>query len=94
MALVKDKIIGNIKYSGEVDAEGRPHGRGEYVVISKDEFEGDACDGMFVHGKRSGIARYRYKKSGTIYIAMWRDDKRNDVGYDIYPDGTALHASI
>ena len=82
MSTVKDKIIDDdSKYSGEVDAEGRPHGFGKQVW-------NDGCEslGLFEHGGLNGIAKCRWQ-DGYEQIEMWNGDKRTGLGRIVFSSG-------
>jgi hypothetical protein len=44
-------------YSGEVDAQGRPHGYGEWVTTEKHALQGSFYIGAFVDGYQEGIGK-------------------------------------
>jgi hypothetical protein len=61
----------NALYSGEVDAQGRPHGYGEHIITSNGQFEGQVSMGMFVHGELQGVGKVvgsRGQKSTGVFV--------------------------
>lgn len=55
----------NIKYFGEVDKDGFPHGEGVYFLGNSKEMHSGAI-GNFEHGKRQGI--FRTLNTGSTYV--------------------------
>jgi hypothetical protein len=73
-------------YTGYADENGLPHGHGEFVVTSKDEFEGDVLMGIFEHGTPQGICK-AVAKNGRESIGQWISGKLNGVVYHQDPGG-------
>jgi hypothetical protein len=65
-------------YTGTVNAEGAPHGRGSYVIV-EDDHKGDTYDGQFTHGLRHGVGKYT-DSDGGWYAGEWKADRREGFG--------------
>ena len=90
-SIVKDQVLGEIRYSGEVDAEGQPHGHGEHICL-RGAAEGNVYMGQHEHGVKSGLGMLRRMKDGWIFLVQYTDNKRQGVGLIVYPDGHMAHA--
>mmetsp|Transcript_34841 Transcript_34841/g.25165 ORF Transcript_34841/g.25165 Transcript_34841/m.25165 type:complete len:115 (-) Transcript_34841:415-759(-) len=40
----------------------------------------------------NGLAVYKWKKSGSQFCGIWKDDKRNGLGQDTYASGAIVKA--
>jgi hypothetical protein len=89
VSIITDKVISKeCTYSGEVDAEGRPHGYGEYI---KPVTDGKLSDcyyaGQSHHGSMSGIGRHHSEQFDKIESLRGADGLAR-ISYD---DGQVLH---
>jgi hypothetical protein len=66
VSIVQNKVSGQNKYSGEVDADGMPHGHGEIIVGSSWLYKDKIIIGAFKHGFLSGIVEMRVKTIGSV----------------------------
>jgi len=57
------------KYSGEMSETGKRHGRGEYIWINGDRYQGDFVDSL---KNGNGIL---YFSNGDKRVGVWKDDK-------------------
>ena len=90
------KTIVKCTYRGEVDAEGRPHGKGElYYVVEKDPTENHLFDnqgdlrykGEFVHGVRQGEGDLHALGGGynPVSESEWYSEGDYDCGHLLHP---------
>ena len=68
-------------YTGEVDEEGNPHGRGKRISPN-----GDIYEGLFVHGKCHGYGTL-WASNGTKYEGNWKDGQMHGTGTLWYSSG-------
>lgn len=80
---------GRAEYTGPVDEEGKPHGRGEALLL-----DSDSCrySGEFVHGVMHGEAEVRYR-DGAVFKGSYADDDMQR-GTMEWPDGTVFKGSF
>lgn len=85
-----DSFLGPCSYSGEVDEDGKPNGKG--VAIWK---TGDAekYDGEWSHGKMEGLSTYTLK-NGDIFEGTFKDDKYEKGKYTIKETGEYFEGSF
>jgi hypothetical protein len=69
------------KYTGYVDENGEPHGRGKLEVENGDVYEGE-----WKNGKRHGQGVYTWAQ-GDLYTGPWRKNKRHGHGVFVWSDG-------
>ncbi len=62
-------------YTGTVNAEGAPHGRGSYVIV-KGEYKGSSYEGTFVDGERDGFGKYTWN-DGSVFVGEFEDGDLN-----------------
>jgi len=81
LTVVKKRInvtlIGNpyaVDYTGDVNSEGAPHGRGSYEVVEGD-YKGTTYDGTFVNGMCDGFGKYTWSDDGRVDAGEWKADK-------------------
>jgi hypothetical protein len=65
-------------YTGTVNAEGTPHGRGSYVGV-EGHCKGHTYDGLIAHGQRDGVGKYT-RSGGRWYAGEWKADKVEGFG--------------
>ena len=68
-------------YTGEVNADGNPHGKGVFNFNN-----GQRYDGKYRDGKRNGFGTY-YFKDGERFEGEYLNDKRNGRGKYYYKNG-------
>ncbi len=64
-------------YTGTVNSDGVPHGRGSYDVVAG-KWKGDAFDGTFVDGECDGVVKYKW--STVRYVGEYIDGGLNGFG--------------
>ena len=57
-----------IKYEGELDGNGKPHGRGKWMYLN-----GHVYEGGWKNGARHGQGTYKWP-DGDVYEGEWKDD--------------------
>ncbi len=81
--------IGDVKYSGPVDKDGKPDGKGRAVFAN-----GDAYEGNFVHGVAEGEdAVYKYS-NGDKFQGTYANNQKTYGRYYIAADGTYYEGSF
>ncbi len=75
-------------YTGELDAENRPHGSGVMSYASGAEYEGE-----WRSGKRSGTGSMTYP-DGSSYDGTWENDEKNGTGRYLRPDGSVYEGDF
>ena len=75
-------VMGEYVYSGPIDENGMPHGKG----LAKFS-QGDSYQGEFVHGMIEGECNYINKAEGDKFVGTYKDNKRSDGTY-VWKDGT------
>ena len=73
---------GKIIYEGELNGEGKPHGRGTEVYSKRNVYEGG-----FKGGKRHGKGTYKWP-NGAVYKGEYKGGKRNGMGTYKWPNGS------
>ena len=74
--------LGNFVYTGEVDDDNKPNGKGEAVFDN-----GNTYKGMFVNGKLEGPdAVYTYK-NGDTFVGSFEDDHFREGKYTVAENG-------
>ena len=75
---------GELDYEGDVDENGKPHGRGKGMFSSNNVYEGEWKNGLR-HGKGTDES-----DNGSSYDGQWKHDKRNGKGITIttHTDGS------
>ena len=74
-------------YTGERNAEGKPHGQGKKVYVS-----GNVYEGGWAAGKKEGRGTYRYA-DGNEYEGEYKGGKKEGRGILLHPDGAKLAAA-
>lgn len=69
------------KYTGETSDSGARHGRGEYVWLNGDRYQGD-----FVNGLKNGNG-ILYFANGDKRVGVWKDDKLHGQATYYYSTG-------
>jgi hypothetical protein len=75
--IVKTRL-GHAIFTGEVNSDGAPHGRGAFEVVEPGH-EGTTYRGTFVNGMREGFGNYT-GSDGAVYVGEWKADKRHGFG--------------
>lgn len=57
------------KYTGDMSETGKRHGRGEYIWLNGDRYQGD-----FINGLKNGNG-ILYFSNGDKRVGVWKDDK-------------------
>jgi hypothetical protein len=70
---------GPADYTGAVNAEGAPHGRGSYVIVTGD-YKGSTYNGIMISGQREGVGKYA-RSNGGVYAGDWKADQLNGFGH-------------
>ena len=74
-----NELLGECLYTGPVDADGKPHGKGKAQFVSNEQAL--SYEGNFVHGVMEGPdAVYRYK-NGDIFEGSFVDNHFNEGKY-------------
>ncbi len=63
---------GELDYEGDVDENGKPHGRGKGMFSSNNVYEGEWKNGLR-HGKGTDES-----DNGSSYDGQWKHDKRQE----------------
>jgi hypothetical protein len=85
--LVTDSICinpvqGEFRYTGPIDANGQPHGKGLAKFA-----QGDTYEGEFVHGTFEGECTYLNHAEGDRFMGTYKNNNR-DHGTYVWNDGT------
>ena len=75
--------LGECTYSGQVDENGKPDGRG-VAVWSKGD--GKKYDGEWVHGNMEGETSY-IQRSGDTFVGTFKNNKYHEGRYTIVSSG-------
>lgn len=75
-------VMGEYVYSGPIDENGLPHGKG----LAKFS-QGDSYQGEFVHGMFEGECTYINKAEGDKFVGTYKDNMRSEGTY-VWKDGT------
>ena len=75
---VNSRNLGTYLYSGSLNTEGKPEGKGKAVFPNKDTFEGDFAKGMLTEG------RYTFAKDGTYFIGSFNEKEEPDLSCGDY----------
>ena len=75
-------VLGEFLYTGPVDADGRPHGKG-FAKFT----QGDTYEGGFVHGTFEGECTYLNDAEGDRFMGTYKDNAREQGTY-VWQDGT------
>lgn len=68
----KNDVLGGYKYTGEVDADGKPHGKGKATFVSGPA-EGAVYSGPFNHGVFEGENAH-YEMGGDTFDGSWKNN--------------------
>lgn len=82
--------IGTAKYSGEVDADEKPHGKG---IATWTEGKALQYDGEWVHGKMEGETKYTLR-NGDVFEGTFKDNKYSEGKYTIQSTGDYFEGSF
>lgn len=75
-------VMGEYTYTGPVDAQGLPHGKGLAKFAQGDTYEGD-----FVHGTFEGQCTYLNHAEGDRFMGTYKNNAREQGTY-VWQDGT------
>lgn len=75
-------VQGQFRYTGPVDDQGQPHGKGLAKFPQGDTYEGD-----FVHGTFEGECTYLNHAEGDRFMGTYKDNAREQGTY-VWKDGT------
>lgn len=75
-------VMGEYVYTGPIDENGLPHGKG----LAKFS-QGDSYQGEFIHGEFEGECTYINKAEGDKFVGTYKDNKRCEGTY-VWQDGT------
>ena len=75
-------VLGEFHYTGPVDQQGLPHGKGLAKFA-----QGDTYDGYFDHGTFDGQCTYLNYREGDRFVGTYRDNARYEGTY-VWKDGT------
>lgn len=75
-------VQGKFRYTGPIDAEGQPHGKGLAEFA-----QGDTYEGEFVHGTFEGECTYLNYNEGDRFMGTYKDNVREQGTY-VWKDGT------
>ncbi len=66
-------------YTGTVNSDGAPHGRGSYLLV-EGGLKGSICDGTFVNGKLDGCGKATWSDDGRVDAGEWKADRLHGFG--------------
>lgn len=72
---------GEIKYEGELNDNGKPHGRGKWI------YSDGTYEGYWQNGVKHGIGTYKWA-DGRLYEGNFKADKRHGTGTYKWSDGS------
>lgn len=75
-------VMGEFKYTGPIDENGQPHGRGLATFAQGDTYEGD-----FSHGTFEGQCTYLNAAEGDRFMGTYVNNARSEGTY-VWKDGT------
>ncbi len=64
--------FGPADYTGTVNRDGAPHGRGSWKVVEGD-YKGTIYDGIFANGKREGFSKLTWS-DGEVHAGEYKAD--------------------
>ena len=65
-------------YTGPVNAQGAPHGRGSYVFVEEGSYKGHTYTGQLNNGQRDGVGKYTW--GDRWYAGEWKAGKEEGYG--------------
>lgn len=83
-------VLGLSKYTGTIDAQGLPHGRGLATWDSGDSF---SYDGEWVHGKMEGETTYKLR-AGDSFTGTFKDNRYDTGVYTVGSTGEYFKGSF
>ncbi len=69
---------GPADYTGTVNSDGAPHGRGWFEVV-EDDYEGSMYDGTFANGEMDGFGKARWNHGG-VDAGEWKANRLHGFG--------------
>ena len=81
-----ETAIGSCSYSGPVDGDNRPHGRGEAKFNDGRYYNGD-----FEHGTLAGLQCHFEYANKDFFFGEFRNNSFYQGKYTIYKDGSYFH---
>ena len=75
---INSKNLKKYLYTGPLNAEGKPEGKGRALFPNKDTFEGTFVNGMLVEG------RYTFAKDGTYFLGAFNEKEEPDIAHGAY----------
>ena len=84
-----ESALGTGAYTGSVDSDGKPHGRGELVFTDKRVYRG-----RFVHGSLDGTDAYFQYDNGDTFRGTFRHDAFDRGRYTIKQTGEYFEGSF
>lgn len=75
---VNSKNLKKYLYTGPLNADGKPEGKGRAVFPNKDTFEGTFVNGMLAEG------RYTFAKDGTYFLGTFNEREEPDITHGAY----------
>ncbi|MBO4802849.1 MAG: protein kinase [Bacteroidaceae bacterium] len=84
--------IGDYRYTGDIDAEGKPHGKG--TATFSDGSVGLSYEGPFVHGIMQGIGARFVMKNGDTFTGEFRDNRFHKGRYTVKEDGSYFEGTF
>lgn len=82
--------LGNAIYSGEIDENGLPHGKG---IAIWEKGEGIKYDGEWNHGNMEGLTSYTHR-SGDTFVGIFKDNHYYNGRYTVKEDGTYFEGTF
>lgn len=80
-SLCINPVLGQYNYTGPIDQDGLPHGKGKAIFPIGDTYEGD-----FSHGKFEGKCIYNHVEVGDKFYGTYKDNVRYEGTY-VWKDG-------
>ncbi len=71
-----DTVFGPADYTGTVNSNGAPHGRGSWELVEGD-LKGTRFDGTFISGKMNGFGKLTWSDDGRVDAGEWKADLRH-----------------
>lgn len=81
--------VGDYRYTGAIDADGKPHGTGKATFA-----DGRIYDGPFVHGTMQGSDATFCMNNGDVFTGEMRDNRFYSGRYTVKEDGSYFQGSF
>ena len=75
---VYSRNLKKYRYTGPLNADGKPEGKGSAIFPNKDTFEGTFINGRLVEG------RYTFANDGTYFLGTFNEKEEPDTAHGAY----------